>query len=187
MNKEGFPTIEADVATQPKPNGRPSIRTKEIEEAVLAGIRRGESLNTVCDDPSFPHRDTVFDWLAKDAARKAAKEVNEGEVLFLDRYNVATTIRTDAMQEQILQIADDGKNDSYRDANGKVVVDHDNVRRAALRIDTRKWLMSRMNPKKYGDRPTETHVSTTVNSGFVMTIERQRELQERCRRALERT
>jgi hypothetical protein len=31
-------------------------------------------------------------------------------------------------------------------------VDHENINRAKLKVDTRKWLMSKMDPKRWGDR-----------------------------------
>jgi hypothetical protein len=34
-----------------------------------------------------------------------------------------------------------------------VRIDHENVQRARLRIDTRKWMVGKLAPKKYGDRP----------------------------------
>ena len=187
QHPQGFPTRKAVVVKQPKPNGRPSIRTKEVEDAILACIRKGISLGKICNDPNLPCRDTVFDWLSKDEARRAAKEVKEGEVLFLDRYNIATKIRTSVMAEEILEIADDGRKDTYTDQAGTVVIDKDHIQRSRLRVDTRKWLMAKMEPKKYGDRPAETHVSTTIsNGGFaVMSPERLAELQEVRRKALE--
>ena len=76
---------------------RPSIRTEEVENRILAGIRDGRSLIRVCDDdPNLPLRDTVFSWLAADEARRVAREVGEGELLFLDRYLIATKIGTTA-------------------------------------------------------------------------------------------
>jgi hypothetical protein len=32
------------------------------------------------------------------------------------------------------------------------------IARSRLRVDTRKWLMARMAPKKYGDKVTQEHV-----------------------------
>jgi hypothetical protein len=38
-------------------------------------------------------------------------------------------------------------------AQGTVmVVDHENIQRARLRVDSRKWILSKMLPKIYGDR-----------------------------------
>lgn len=58
----------------------------------------------------------------------------------------------DRMAEEILQIADDGRNDTYEDADGHERTDSDVIQRSRLRVDTRKWLMSKLAPKKYGDK-----------------------------------
>ncbi len=42
------------------------------------------------------------------------------------------------------------------DKDGKKTLDHEHVQRSRLRVDTRKWLMARMAPKKYGDKMQHT-------------------------------
>lgn len=61
------------------------------------------------------------------------------------------------MAEEILEIADNGENDTYIDEHGNKRTDHDVVARSRLRVDARKWLASKMAPKRYGDK-----VETTV-------------------------
>lgn len=60
-------------------------------------------------------------------------------------------------EDEMLEIADTaclGKKTTTK-ADGKTeVVTGDMVDRARLQIDTRKWLMSKLKPKKYGDRTT---------------------------------
>ena len=55
--------------------------------------------------------------------------------------------------EQVLEIADGATGDVVRHVtkNGRVVerIDHENIRRAKLRVAARKWLASRLTPKKY--------------------------------------
>ena len=53
---------------------------------------------------------------------------------------------------------------------------------AKLMVDARKWIVSRLLAKKYGDRASEVNVTSTVNNHFVITEEEQRELQEITRR-----
>ncbi len=57
---------------------------------------------------------------------------------------------------EIIEIADASVNDRFTDDKGKVLVDHEVVARDRLRVETRKWLMARMAPKKYGDRMQHT-------------------------------
>jgi hypothetical protein len=60
------------------------------------------------------------------------------------------------MAEEILEIADESGFDA-KIIDGKIVVDHDAINRARLRVDTRKWLMSKMTPMKYGDVIKQVH------------------------------
>ncbi len=61
------------------------------------------------------------------------------------------------MAEDLLEIADDGTNDwmERTNANGdvtSVTANGEAIQRSKLRVDTRKWLLSKMIPEKYGDR-----------------------------------
>nr|WP_247997002.1 hypothetical protein [Brucella tritici] len=78
----------------------------------------------------MPDKSTVFRWLSK-------------HEVFRDQYARAQEDRTAAMAEELLDIAD--------------FEDKEDAQRAKLRIDTRKWLMSKMAPKKYGDKVVNEH------------------------------
>ena len=69
-----------------------------------------------------------------------------------EQYARSQEIRADAMSDDMLSIADDGVNDTYMDADGKPRTDHDVIARSRLRVDTRKWLASKMFPKRYGEK-----------------------------------
>ena len=56
------------------------------------------------------------------------------------------------MADEILDIADDGQNDTYVDDEGREKVDFENVKRSILRVDTRKWYLSKLAAKRYGDK-----------------------------------
>lgn len=64
----------------------------------------------------------------------------------------AREARADRLAEEILAIADDGSNDTYIDAAGNQRTDHDAIARSKLRVDSRKWLASKMFPRKYGEK-----------------------------------
>lgn len=70
----------------------------------------------------------------------------------IEQYARARESQADKMAEDILQIADDGANDTYKDKDGKVCTDQDVIARSRLRVDARKWLASKMAPKKYGEK-----------------------------------
>jgi hypothetical protein len=72
----------------------------------------------------MPSTVTVFSWL------RTHEE-------FLNQYTRAKEESADALTDEMLDIADDVEGDSQRDR---------------LRVDTRKWIASKLKPKKYGDK-----------------------------------
>ena len=71
---------------------------------------------------------------------------------FSEQYARAREAQADKLAEEALTIADDGRSDTYVDGDGNVKTDTEVIQRSKLRVDTRKWLASKMAPKKYGDK-----------------------------------
>ena len=121
---------------------RPTIYTQKLADKICDRLSDGESLRSVCRDEAMPNKSTVFKWL-----REYPK--------LTDQYTRAKQESADAMAEDILDISDNGANDWMEkhdpdhpgyDFNGE------HLQRSRLRVDTRKWLMAKMKPKKYGDK-----------------------------------
>lgn len=66
-------------------------------------------------------------------------------------YNYAREIRSDTLFEEIVNIADSVNDDIIHTENGPVE-NHHVINRDRLRIDARKWVVAKMQPKKYGDK-----------------------------------
>lgn len=142
------------------PAGRPSLYNEDIAAEICARLSEGQSLRTICLDEEMPDASTIFRWLPKhDEFRK--------------QYDAARAAASDAMVEDILEIADDATNDwmKQKQKNGEAsdgwILNGDHVQRSKVRIDTRKWIMSRLAPKKYGDRVTNQLVGE--NDGPIKT------------------
>lgn len=120
---------------------RPSDYSPELATLICERIVSGESLRSVCESPDMPDKATVFRWLARHEA-------------FRDQYARIGELRAFIMGEEIIEISDDGRNDTFKDDDGNEHTNHDVIARSRLRVDTRKWLMARMAPKKYGDKVT---------------------------------
>ncbi len=76
---------------------------------------------------------------------------------FRDQYTGARELQAETMADDILDIADDGRNDwmEKRNGDGEAIGWQENgeaLKRSALRIEARKWLAGKLKPKKYGDR-----------------------------------
>jgi hypothetical protein len=86
-----------------------------------------------------------------------------------DMYAGAREAQADKFADDIIQIADDGRNDTYETDDG-TKTDQDVIARSRLRVDARKWLASKMAPKKYGDKLQTEHSGELV----VMTDDQRR-------------
>lgn len=124
-------------------NKRTPEEKAEIAKIILDRIKSGMSLikATANNDPIS---DSTFDeWCSND------KEL-AGE------YARAREQRADKIFEEMLSIADDGTNDTMvimgKDGTPVEVENKEWVNRSKLRIDTRKWMLSKMQPKVYGDK-----------------------------------
>lgn len=128
--------------------GRPTKYTEELAAKICSELAEGKSLRTVCKAEDMPSKTTIFRWLSLDNKEEWGKS-------FRDQYARAKQEAADAMADELLDIVDDGHNDWMEvHFNGytKTVVDQEAVQRSKLRAETRKWLMSKMKPKKYGDK-----------------------------------
>lgn len=76
---------------------------------------------------------------------------------FAKKYRAAREMQQERHLEEIKEISDDGSNDTYLDDDGNPRTDHDVIARSKLRVDTRKWIMARMSPRKYGDKVDLNH------------------------------
>lgn len=77
---------------------------------------------------------------------------------FIEQYRAALEMKADLMRDDLLEIADDGSQDTYIDpASGQERTNAEVVARSRLRVDTRKWLMARQSPRKYGDKLDLNH------------------------------
>ena len=117
------------MATKTK-TGRPSDYLPEVAADICSLLADGESLRKVCERQGMPNKATVFRWLAQHED-------------FRDQYAQATETRADAIFEEMFEIADEVAEEAAA------------VGKARLRIDTRKWALARMNPKKYGDKVSQ--------------------------------
>lgn len=73
--------------------------------------------------------------------------------------------------DEILTIADDSSQDvvirQLPDGTTERVVNHEHINRSKLRIDSRKWVLSKLLPSKFGDRVASE--LTGANGGPIKT------------------
>jgi hypothetical protein len=112
-----------------------------LAEEILERLADGDSLASICCDEGMPDERSVRRW---------ARNHDE----FGDQYAIARRLGYEKRADELLEIADDASADWIETENGHRVLDNVHVNRARLMIDTRKWLLSKMLPKVYGDHLT---------------------------------
>lgn len=145
---------------QPKKNGRPAKYTKEIADAICLEIATtSKGLKKICsENEAFPSYVTVFKWL-----------MEEDKKDFLNSYTCAREAQADILADEIIQIADDGTNDTQINGDGVEITNHDVIARSRLRVDARKFLAAKLKPKKYGDKLDVTSDNKPISGGISIT------------------
>ncbi len=129
--------------------GRPSDYSEEIAARICEEIATTDhSIEVICQADDMPNARTVWRWLDRIPT-------------FCQQYARAKEMQGDVLASQIIPISDDGSADTvtrYReDGSEYQAVDQEHINRSRLRVDARKWLASKLAPKKYGDRTALEH------------------------------
>lgn len=123
-----------------RPMGRPSAFSPEVVEAICTRLIEGESLRAICASDDMPHRNTVTRWI---------KENEDFQV----QYARARELQADFIADEIIEIADEDCVVVRREGEvERLEIDSAAVMRNRLRVDARKWMAAKLQPKKYGDK-----------------------------------
>ena len=110
--------------------GRNSVHTDGMANEICARLAEGESLNGICKDEHMPPESTVRTWVLDNREGFAANYARAREIGYLK------------MADEIIEIADGVDPKSDRDR---------------LRVEARKWIVSKVLPKVYGDKVENAH------------------------------
>lgn len=132
--------VEAKAA---RPIGRPTKYAADIADAIIERMSDGEMLTAICGDVDMPSRTTAYRWLSENPSFQAA-------------YTRAREEQAHLIVDEMIQIADDISEDmvSVPDGKGgtKDIVNAEHIQRSRVRIETRKWIASRLLARVYGDK-----------------------------------
>ncbi len=106
------------------PGGRPSQYTVALADKICELLAFGKSLLKICDMKGMPTYRSVMRWVIKHEE-------------FCHKYEMARKVQRERWADEIIDIPDNSKGD---------------VQRARLRVDSRKWVLARLEPRKYGDK-----------------------------------
>lgn len=111
-------------------------------ETICDRIAKGESLRSVLRDDEMPSSRTFFKWLGQDEykVKQYARSCEERADLIFDEI---IEISDTPIEGIVIETDDNGRTKEKRG---------DMLGHRRLQIDSRKWILSKMNPKKYGDK-----------------------------------
>lgn len=136
--------------------------SKEQKETILNEIflliaNDGLALRNILKRDNMPSVETFYKWINEDKEKAI-------------QYARATEIRADKIFDEILTISDSTEDDIIIDENGNPITNHNVINRDRLRIDSRKWVLSKMQPKKYGDKLDVTSDNERLSSKLEVVI-----------------
>lgn len=107
---------------------KPAVFDAALADVICERLSLGESLNVICSESGMPARATVYRWL-------------EEQTAFAAQYARARERQAEFFLDLIVDET------SAIDASTSV-----SVQAAKLRIDTLKWMIGKLLPRKYGER-----------------------------------
>ena len=134
---------------------------KEIEDTfnyICKEIEKGRSLRSVLREDNMPSSSTFFNWFKDDEPKTK-------------QYAYAVEQRAEMIFEDILAIADKSDEDVIIDENGIPQTNHDVINRSRIRIDARKWMLGKMNPRRYSDKLDLTSGGEKIQNPSVISVE----------------
>ncbi|MFA6304006.1 MAG: hypothetical protein WC627_12865 [Legionella sp.] len=122
--------------------GRPSDYTQELADLICERVAtHGIGLKKLCEMyGDMPEKITIRRWCLKYPQ-------------FRSQYAQAKSLQIETLIDEIMDIADDSTGDTVINEQGKTVCNNEFIARSKIRIDTRKWLASKLAPKIYGVDP----------------------------------
>ena len=160
-------------STAAAPVSRPRLRgalvkfNETVADQICGRMSEGETLRQVCRDAAMPARSTVYRWLSRNPA-------------FADQYAAAREALVASWADEIIDIADDGTTDYVtkvgRNGAEYEAVDQEHIQRSRLRVDARRWLLSKLNPGQYGDHVEVEHTGAVDHRHSISDTEKVRRL-----------
>ena len=122
-------------------NGFKTIVTQENIDTLCDSVVMGMTVREACELEGMPSPNAIY----------LAVSRNED---WANQYARAREAQLVKWEDDIVEISDNGTND-WMERNGVASVNGEHIQRSKLRVDTRKWVMAKRRPKKYGDRVSQ--------------------------------
>ncbi len=127
----------------PAKRGKPSPTTDDakmaVSELICEAIESGEPIRAACAAQAVDHT-TFLSWVAKGGIKAGGKEPAECFAYISQRYARAIQTRAELQFLELEQLAAEARGQDSAGVNAVKVM-----------VDTRKWVLARMNPRRFGD------------------------------------
>ena len=137
---------EKKIRTYKKNSQRPNARQYDreaITKLVCSELALGKSLRSILDaDDKLPSASTFLDWIGADS-------------FLAEQYAHARQMAYELLADEIVAIADENYTTDEHGVRERL--SSEAIQRNRLRVDTRKWMLSKMLPKVYGDKIQTEH------------------------------
>jgi hypothetical protein len=139
--------------------------SKEEIEKTFAEIcnkiaKKGTPLRTVLKEKGMPSSQTFYKWIDSDKIKSK-------------QYARSCEDRSERIFEEILQIANNpelGETTKVDNMGKSETTTGDMIQHRRLQIDARKWMLSKMFPKKYGDKIDHTSDGKEMTTTTVINL-----------------
>ena len=120
--------------------GRPSIYSPELASDICMRLAIGESLVQICKENKMPGYRTVMEWLF------LPHPEGDPRCDFPQMYARAREVQAETYADQMVVIADDvdGMDVLYDMDGHPVAANNVRIQRHKLRVDSRKWIVSKL-------------------------------------------
>lgn len=125
---------------------------EDIFKLIFDIIENGKSLRYALKEVKLSSS-RFFEWIDKDEEKQK-------------QYARVTELRAEALLDEMFDIVDETSHDTITTDKGEIP-NGEWMQRSRLRYDARKWLIGKLNPKKYGDKiQQEITGETKINISF---------------------
>lgn len=137
--------------------GRPTKYTEKLADEICHAISTGsKGIPTLCkENPHWPSHSNIYEWFKRHKS-------------FQDKYIIAKIKQSEIRIDEIDCLLRDSEHDFYF-VDGKPAINTAYVARLKMLVDMRKWHVSKLAPKVYGDK-LETKVTTELSKETIENL-----------------
>ena len=136
------------------------IYDDEIREKILRRLESGETLRSICKTEGMPTEGAVREWADQDQPEGFGTRYAQARDMGLDAMaNLTLDVAATPVKARQVKTVHTGEpsTEDFEDGVEVEVVTKDAVERSRLHVDTLKWYLSKLAPKRYGDRIAVEH------------------------------